>query len=204
MDKLSPEVIWYLFLFLVPGFLVACWVNLFLPLRPGSDNKNLITYVLLTLVVYLPILIFYGWYGKLPFLKSFHQMVWLMVGFLVFIPLAIGWALSQMVHSKKIWGWMERVLHVKAIHPVASAWDRAFLREDRPWLIVMLKEGKRLGGRWDDVAVASSDPNERDLFLGNVYLVSDEGTWTRNETSMGMLIKADQINLIEFIKPAEE
>ena len=38
MDKLTPELIWYVFLFLMPGFLVAFWVNVFVPLRPGSDN----------------------------------------------------------------------------------------------------------------------------------------------------------------------
>lgn len=204
MEKLTPEVIWYLFLFLMPGFLVAFWVNLFVPLRPSSDNKNLITYLLLSLIVYLPFLLYLGWLGRLPYLQSFRQMVWLFTIFLLLIPFLAGWGLSKAVHAKSAWGWVERVLRVKAVHPVASAWDRAFQRDDNPWLLVTLKDGRQIGGRWDDGAVASSDQVERDLFLSDVYEVPPTGEWRRTEISLGMLIKADQVAIIEFIRPTEE
>jgi hypothetical protein len=204
VEKLTPEVIWYLFLFLMPGFLVAFWVNLLVPLRPNTDNKNIITYLLLSLVVYLPVLLFLGWKGKLPYLQSFRQMVWLLGLFLVLIPFLLGWGLSKVVHGRKLWGWTERILKVKAVHPVASAWDRAFQRDDNPWVLVTLKDGRLVGGRWDDGAVASSDQVERDLFLREVYEVPPSGEWKSIGSSLGMLIKADQIGLIEFIRPNEE
>lgn len=204
MDKLTPELIWYVFLFLVPGFLVAFWVNLFVPLRPGSDNKNFITYLLMSLLVYLPALAYLGWQGKLPYLHSFRQMMLLMFIFLLAIPFLWGWGLSKLVHGQAIWGLAERILKVKAVHPVASAWDRVFQRDDNPWLLVTLKDGRQLGGRWDEKAVASSDNAERDLFLQDVYEIHADGEWKSSGTSLGILIKADQIGLIEFIRPAEE
>jgi hypothetical protein len=205
MDKLTPELIWYLFVFLVPGFVVASWVNLFVPLRPGSDNKNFLSYVLLTLVVYLPLLVWKGWHGEITHMQSFRQMIWQGFVFLLIIPLAIGWGISKFIHTPKAWGWVEKKLKVKVVHPVASAWDRAFQREDNPWLLVTLKDGRRLGGRWDADAVASSDPSERDLFLKDVYEVKANGEWSQNNVqSLGILLKADQIALVEFIQATTE
>jgi hypothetical protein len=40
MDKRTPDSIWYLFLFLVPGFLMAFWINLFLNLKTVGEPTN--------------------------------------------------------------------------------------------------------------------------------------------------------------------
>ena len=105
-----------------------------------------------------------------------------------------------MVHSRGAWGLAERLLRVKPVHPVASAWDRVFQRDDNPWILVTLNDGRQLEGRWDDHAVASSDTAERDVFLKDVYEVRADGNWRSTGESLGIHIKADQIGLLEFIR----
>lgn len=89
---------------------------------------------------------------------------------------------------------------MKTIHPIPSAWDKTFVEIDDCWILITLKDGTRIGGIWDAAATASSDPGERDIFLPRPYRVDTAGDWTDTPRSMGMLIKADQLALIEFFR----
>ena len=71
------------------------------------------------------------------------------------------------------------------------------------WILITLKDGTRIGGTWDAKATASSDPTERDIFLPRPYRVDTEGNWTETPDSIGMLVKADQLALIEFFRYAD-
>jgi len=203
MDKLTPQLIWYIFLFLMPGFLMAFWVNLFVPLRPGTDNKNLLTYIFLSLLLSLPLLLWYGYWGKLPFFSSFHQLVGLLA-YGIAVPFLGGALASKIVHNpaRFPWTWLEKT-GVRPVHPIASAWDKVFLRtfDAVPFVLVTLKDGKQIGGLWDAEAIASSDPTERDIFLGKAYRVSADGDWTAIPKGLGTLITADQIATIDFVEP---
>lgn len=70
MDNLTPDAIWYLFLFLILGFLTTVWMNIFVPLRPKSDNKSTLAYILFSSLLALPWLLYQGWYGHI---SCFHQ-----------------------------------------------------------------------------------------------------------------------------------
>lgn len=203
MDKLSPQLVWYVLLFLMPGFLMAFWINLFVPLRPGTDNKNFLTYLFLSLLLSLPVLLYYGWHGKLPFFTSFHQLVGFVVYGLV-VSFLGGVLASKVVHNphRFPWKFLEKT-GLRPVHPIASAWDKTFGKsfEVIPFILVTLKDGTKIGGLWDSQSTASSDPDERDLFLSTVYRVSDQGDWTAVENTLGTLIKADEIQTIDFIAP---
>jgi len=209
MDKLTPEVIWYLFVFVMPGFLAAFWLKRFVPLRPESDNSNLINGVFLSLLMLLPIFLWFGWHGWLPHFQNFSQMILLLLYFLV-CPLCVGIVFSKMIFNsdKKPWSWpwsiLERIVGIRPINPIASAWDNAFLRDDNPWILVTLKSGKLLGARWDEGAIASTDPGERDLYLRQVYSINEDGEWVSVPRNLGTLIKADQIAAIDFLSDEKD
>jgi hypothetical protein len=201
MDKLSPDVIWYTFLFLIPGFLTAFWINLFLPLRPGSDNKNLLTYVLWSAALALPWLLFQGWHGQLSHFHRFRELV-LLVAFLLVAPLLTALLLSKIVNNADRYPWkaFQKLFRIRTIHPIASAWDKTFLEIEDGWVLITLKDGTRVGGTWDAKSTASSDPTERDIFLPRPFRVDTDGNWTETPDSMGILIKADQLAMIEFFR----
>lgn len=199
MTRLSPDIIWYLFIFLIPGFLTSFWINLFVPLRPGSDNKTTLTYILLSSLLTMPWLLYQGWHGHLSYFHGFSELA-VFVGFLLLAPLLAAILFSRIVNHADHYPWkaFRKIFKVRAINPIPSAWDKTFLEVEDGWILITLKDGTRIGGTWDARATASSDPNERDIFLPHPYRVDTEGNWTETPGSMGMLIKADQLALIEF------
>jgi len=201
MDRLTPDVIWYLFLFLIPGFLTAFWINLFVPLRPGPDHKSTLTYILLSSLLALPWLLFQGWYGHLSYFHRFAELV-IFVSFMLLAPFLTAIIFSKVINNSDHYPWkaFQKVFKVRTVHPIPSAWDKTFMEIEDGWILVTLKDGTRIGGIWDEKANASSDPTERDLFLPRPYRVDTEGNWTETPGSMGMLIKADQLALIEFFR----
>lgn len=178
---------------------MAFWINLFLPLRPGSDHKNTLAYILWSAVLTLPWVLFRGWYGHLPYFHRFRELAWF-VGFLFFIPFVAALVLSKIVNNADRYPWkvFRKIFRVRTIHPIPSAWDKTFMEIEDGWIILTLKDGTMIGGIWDDSATASSDAAERDLFLPKPYRVDVEGNWTETPDSLGMRIKADQLALVEF------
>jgi len=201
MDKFSPDFIWYLFLFLIPGFCMTIWLKLFVPMRPENENRDMITCILLSLFLALPWLLYQGWLGNLSYFHRFRDLAFL-VAFMLLAPLLGAVILSKIVHNPGRYPWkiFEAWLGVRPVHPIASAWDKSFMSLRKGWVLVTLKDGTQIGGIWNQSAVASSDPAERDLFLRDLYRVDKDGNWTKMSESMGMLIKADQLALIEFFR----
>ena len=66
-----------------------------------------------------------------------------------------------------------------------------------------LKDGSRVYGLYGLQSYAGDDPAERDLYLEVQFRPTDTGDWAPVEDSGGVLVKGDQIALIEFKKLAE-
>lgn len=80
-----------------------------------------------------------------------------------------------------------------------SAWDYFFSMGRSKWIIVTLKSGKKIGGKYQDGSFASSYP-EKDLFISEVWNLKDNGSGfdrVVNRTS-GVLILESEISNIEF------
>lgn len=115
------------------------------------------------------------------------------------IPLALGWAVAAMSQR----GWEYSVadrLGLKFAHDVPTAWDFTFhnLQPD-VYLLVTLKDGSQIAGRWTKGSFASSSREERDLLLGELWDVSDAGTWTAISPSRSALLCGADIHYIEIM-----
>lgn len=147
MDKLSPDFIWYLFLFLIPGFCMTIWLKLFVPMRPENENRDMITCILLSLFLALPWLLYQGWLGNLSYFHCFRDLAFL-VAFMLLAPLLGAVILSKIVHNPGRYPWkiFEAWLGVRPVHPIASAWDKSFMSLRKGWVLVTLKDGTQIGG----------------------------------------------------------
>ena len=81
-----------------------------------------------------------------------------------------------------------------------TAWDFKFANMEVEWVIVTLNNNKTVAGYMDDNSCASSNENDRDLYIKEVYKIDDNGKWKRVENTDGILIKAEQVKYIEFFK----
>ncbi len=91
-------------------------------------------------------------------------------------------------------------LNISISNPIPTAWDYCFSKQNEGiWIIVTLKNGKEIYGLFDCNSFASSDYEERDLYIEKVYDINDDMNWNDNPQSKEMLICKDEIETIEFL-----
>jgi len=90
-------------------------------------------------------------------------------------------------------------------HIIPTGWDYRFSKTMGVyWVIVMLKDGTIIPGKFGSKSFASSDASDRDLYIEEVYSISDTNEWDIVPGTDGVLIRGDQIKCIEFLKESEE
>lgn len=122
-------------------------------------------------------------------------------------PLVFGVGLGLIYQ----WNLPKRVLGsigFTMLSSIPTSWDHVFLRFTNTtiWVLVTLKDDTRVAGFWGPKSYASSDPNERDIYIEQVYRVTESGPWELIERSSGILIPVEEIRYIEFRtgRPKEE
>jgi hypothetical protein len=89
-------------------------------------------------------------------------------------------------------------------HPTGKPWDYVFGQRKRFWVVVTLKDGKRLGGRYDSKSFASSSPATEQIFLEQCWNLNDDGGFERQrEGGAGILILATDLLSLEFFNIVE-
>ena len=193
----SLDTILYTLAFIAPGFVFYAILSSFLP-RKADKGENLLLKCLIASVVNLGI---WSWLISLAHTSSDFvnhpvriAIVW---GIITLVsPVLFGLLIGHFSQKDFVYRGLQR-LGFYPIHPIPTAWDYKFHRVSKTWVLVTLKEGKQVGGVFGSNSFSSSDPNERDLYLEKVYKVRDN-TWEPVPGHTGILIKADEINYIEF------
>ncbi|WP_220131404.1 DUF6338 family protein [Enterobacter sp. RHBSTW-00593] len=84
-------------------------------------------------------------------------------------------------------------------HPVGRPWDFFFSNAPACWVIITLKDGKRIGGLYSGNAFASSSPEPEQIFLSESWHVNEDGGFERRkERTLGVLVLTTDILTIEF------
>lgn len=84
-------------------------------------------------------------------------------------------------------------------HPTEKPWDYVFSQRKPYWVIVSLKDGGQIAGRYDSRSFASSAPASEQLYLEETWVLNEDGGFERSRTnSAGILILASDIVKIEF------
>lgn len=89
-------------------------------------------------------------------------------------------------------------------HPTAKPWDYVFAQRKPYWIIVTLKDGKQIAGRYDSASFASSAPAPEQLYLEEAWVLNNDGGFERprSETA-GILVLSSEIMTIEFFNVTE-
>ena len=62
-----------------------------------------------------------------------------------------------------------------------------------------MKNGKTIYGKFSNHSFASSDAEERDLYIEKNYNIKEDMTWVEDDKSNGILIAKDEVETIEFL-----
>jgi hypothetical protein len=87
----------------------------------------------------------------------------------------------------------------KTIHPIAKPWDYIFSQGETHWVILHLKDGRRIGGKYGTQSFASSYPAEEQIYIEELWRLDENGKFQHKiEGSKGLIISHKDFEAIEF------
>lgn len=94
-----------------------------------------------------------------------------------------------------------RLLRKHIIDPVKKPWDYVFGKREPYWIIIHLKDGRRIGGKFGEESFASSYSAEEQIYLEELWRLDENGKFTEKvERSKGAIVSARDIDVIEFFE----
>lgn len=192
MTGLTVENIVLLVTFFIPGFIYLKSYRLFVPDTKNDFSKE--WYEALGISIINFILFSYPIFklNKSDFLGHYPFTYFLLFGLMIIIA-PILWAfIFYKITCKK---WFSRFL----INPTKSAWDSFFSQRESYYVIVTLKNGRKIGGKYGMKSYSSVFPQKNDIYIEELWkLNKKDGFKYKIEQTQGILITEGEISTIEF------
>lgn len=192
----SLTTVFYTCIFLLPGFIIKNVLDVLIPPSRFNETKYLFSCLLYSIIN------FAIWSWAYSWLSSFAEKSPTVYLFSILTVTIIGSSLiAFFIGVIRQTGFVEFIFSktkIRKVHPIPSAWDYLFARQEESWVIVTLKSGRTIYGKYTTGSFASSDCEERDLFLEKTYTPNGDMPWKEDEKSNGILISKDSIEVIEF------
>ena len=192
----------------VPGFIIVSVRSQFLTGRSASHGTPLLVYVTVSFIYDAfahPLISYFSLKPDFSFadLSFIDVIIWLAL--IAGVPAVIGLLFGRIsVQGNWFHGLLQSWGFNKTLHPIETAWDWKFNpMQDRQWVIITLKDGTYFGGFCGTESFISSEPNERDLYIQQIYDIDDDGTWQLRKGT-GVLVAGGQVSRIEFICPSSK
>lgn len=181
-------------IFLIPGFISTKVYDLLIPSERRDLSKSLFEVVAYSAINFALL----SWLIILIHSRGFydhHPVLYLGSLFLILFIFPAVWPLVYFKVSS--WNILARWL----IHPIPKPWDYVFGKKQSFWVIVHLKDKRRIGGRFDTNSFASSYPVKEQIYLEEVWELGEKGTFVKRiERSKGIVILGEEIMAIEFFE----
>lgn len=202
--NITYETLNILFL-LIPGFISTTILNS-VATRKNKDNFGKITEALIfSFLIYAITNIVYEWAPLMTsiqdeettssyVLSSDAKLIIVTLSLSIVIPLIIGALIHNDLHTKVF-----RLLKITDKTSRSSVWQDSYINEKRR-VTVTLKDERRIYG-WP--MYYSHDPQDSHIYLFQPAWLNDEGEYIECGTH-GMLIKNEDIDIIEFMKKENE
>ncbi len=186
------KIIYFTVLF-VPGFITLKVHDLIIsgPRRDFSKGMfDAVSYGILNFSVFSWLIIFLK-------RNDFHEtnsLIYWGCYFLIIVIAPMCWPILYLKVLTKT------SLRHRVVHPVNSAWDWCFSRREAAWVIVHLKDGRRIGGVFDVNSFVSSGVGSEQIYIEEVWNLSSEGAFLSPvQGSLGVILLQGEILGVEFL-----
>jgi hypothetical protein len=178
--------------FVLPGFISLFVYDQLIPSIKRDFSKSIIeimcfstlNFIVLSFLIYLNLKFEY---------YTYYQTLFYFSLLLVFILMPVLWPFFFVRFSKS------KFFRKNFIHPIAKPWDYFFGKKEAAWVIVHLKNGKMIGGKYSLNSFASSYPDKEQIYLEEVWKLDNIGKFiSRIDRTKGIIIIGDDISSIEF------
>lgn len=195
MDPFSEETVRLIFVFFVPGFISMKIYDMLVPSDRRDFSKSMLEAVSFSCInfaiLYWPIVAIHS--NDFQYL---HQLWYYIISLVILFVFPIAWPFI-FLRTLSL-----RLVRRKIIDPILKPWDRVFRQREDYWVVVHLKDGRMVGGRYGSKSTASSYPADEQIFIEEVWSIDQKsGTFlTRVDQTGGMLISKGDFEIIEFFK----
>lgn len=194
MNPFDSESLRLILIFFVPGFISMKVYDLYIPSERRDFSKSLMEVVSFSCVNFALM------YWAIVAIHSENfpreHSVWYYlssIGILLVAPI-----LWPILYSKIM---SLPFFHRRTIHPIPKPWDYVFSQRESLWVIVHLKDGRKIGGRYDTRSFASSFPEDEQIYLEEVWQLDKKGRFQKKiQGSRGLIISRDDFEAIELFE----
>lgn len=194
MDIWQIDKLILFLLFFIPGFISIKVYNLLYP----SEQKDFSAFLLeavgysslnFAVLSWLIIIIHSGnFYND-------HRIWYLICLFLILFTIPLLWPILFF----KISDW--RLFKKYIVSPIQKPWDYVFRGRQAFWVIIHLKDGRKIGGRYDRNSFSSSYPSKEQIYLEEVWKLDEDGIFGEPiKRSRGIIVLGEEILAIEFFE----
>ena len=118
----------------------------------------------------------------------------LWAAFLLLVPIGTACAFLKLRETKFARGNLP--------HPIGKPWDYFFRQCKGCWVLVTLKDGRRIGGLYWTKSFSSDHPHAPELYLEDAWHLDADGWFeSRKDATMGILVAESEISTVEFFDP---
>lgn len=194
MDIWEPEKIILFLAFFMPGFIsIKVYELIVATKRHDFSNSVLeaIGYSVLnfTVLSWLIILI------SSPDFNKNRPILYFICIIIIFFIFPTIWPLLFIKASKL------KIFKKYILRPVNMPWDDVFSKREAYWVIIHMKDGRKIGGKYGTLSGASAFPNQRQIYLETLWKIDDNNAFIKKiERSKGAIFFEDEISIIEFFK----
>lgn len=178
--------------FVIPGFVsLKTYELLFLstPKDASSQLIDAVAYSCLNYAILFPIIYFINLYE----VGATSPIVFALLCLIVLFVSPVVWVCS--LRAIRCSNLLQRWLP----HPTEKPWDYVFSKRDPYWVIVTMKDGKKLGGKYGYNSFSSSGTTREQIYFEETWVLNaDDGFDRPRETTAGTLIVSSDIVSIEF------
>lgn len=184
--------------FVVPGFIAIKAYELLAPARHADSSKQVIDAISYSCLNYAILFWPISLIEKNSISVSHpnvYLFFWLFVLFLAPILWVVAWRLLRQ------WSFVQNIIP----HPIQKPWDFVFSQRHPCWIIVTLKDGEKVAGKFGHKSFASSAPSEEQIYLEEEWLLNEDGGFERQaEQSAGIIILSSEIRSVELYNSGDE
>ena len=195
----SLDTVFYLGIFIIPGYVIKSVMDALNPVKKTSDSAFFFSCLALSFVNCAA----YSW-AYVGFVEPLMQQkpAWHYWIALLSVALATAVVISVpigLLKQKKVFYRVTQMLGILSADPMPSAWDYLFWQQRTFFALITLVDNRKFYGWFGCNSRVSSDPEERDIFIEAIYKKSGN-KWIIDRDNVGVYIPKDMIRCIEFKK----
>lgn len=192
MDILSIDKLILFLFFFVPGFIALKFYQILFADEKVDFSKNLYEAIGISCINFTIFFWIIFYINKPEFVESHPFLYYLITLLITFItPVILTFLLSKILKSK--------VFQKYFVSPVKVPWDWHFSKRNAYWIIVTLKDGRKIGGKFGLNSRASVSPKPKEVYIEDIWKLDKDCKFIYSiKRNKGILITEDNILTIEF------